>query len=130
MYLVQEVIYMKNGSKLRASMAALLLLITVPLVAALYASIIFSSTQMKKIEAQDEEVYFEMLYNISSDLINADRDLYQAMLAGTQYQAYHDYVTAEQLATYVEDYNNNAQQAIDGVNKAAAIAQKDASERK
>ena len=62
MYLVQEVIYMKNGSKLRASMAALLLLITVPLVAALYASIIFSSTQMKKIEAQDEEVYFEMLY--------------------------------------------------------------------
>ena len=53
MYLVQEVIYMKNGSKLRASMAALLLLITVPLVAALYASIIFSSTQMKKIEAQD-----------------------------------------------------------------------------
>ena len=118
---------MKNGSKLRASMAALLLLIAVPLVAALYASIIFSSTQMKKIEAQDEEVYFEMLYNISSDLINADRDLYQAMLAGTQYQAYHDYVTAEQLATYVEDYNNNAQQAIDGVNKAAAIAQKDAS---
>ena len=118
---------MKNGSKLRTSMVAILLLVTVPLVAALVASIIFSSTQMKKIEAQDEEVYFEMLYNINSDLINADRDLYQAMLAGTQYQAYRDYVTAEHLAAYVEDYNNNAQQAIDGVNKAAAIAQKDAS---
>ena len=107
----------------RASMTLMLLSVTIPLIIALIVSIVFSSTQMKIIEQTDENVYYEMLYQISSDLINADRDLYQAMLAGTQYQAYHDYITAEQLASYADDYKSNAQQALDGVNNAAALAQ-------
>jgi uncharacterized membrane protein YgaE (UPF0421/DUF939 family) len=57
-----------------ASMSAILLLVTIPLVIALVVSIIFSSTQMKSIEENDEEIYYDMLYQISSKLINADRD--------------------------------------------------------
>ncbi len=109
----------------QASMAVVLLSTTIPLVVALIVSIVFSSTRMNTIMMQDEHVYYDMLYTISTDLINADRDLYQSMLAGTQYQAYHDYITPEQQAGYVDDYNSNAKQAIDGVNAAAALAQGD-----
>ncbi len=109
----------------QASMSVVLLSTTIPLVVALIVSIVFSSTKMNTIMMQDEHVYYDMLYTISSDLINADRDLYQSMLAGTQYQAYHDYITPEQQAGYVDDYNSNAKQALDGVNAAAALAQGD-----
>lgn len=109
----------------QASMAVVLLSTTIPLVVALIVSIVFSSTKMNTIMMQDEHVYYDMLYTISTDLINADRDLYQSMLAGTQYQAYHDYITPEQQAGYVDDYNSNAKQALDGVNAAAALAQGD-----
>ncbi|WP_034444142.1 methyl-accepting chemotaxis protein [Butyrivibrio sp. AE2032] len=109
----------------QASMAVVLLSTTIPLIVALIASIVFSSTRMNTIMLQDEHVYYDMLYTISTDLINADRDLYQSMLAGTQYQAYHDYITPEQQAGYVDDYNSNAKQALDGVNAAAALAQGD-----
>ncbi len=109
----------------QASMAVVLLSTTIPLVVALIVSIVFSSTRMNTIMMQDEHVYYDMLYTISTDLINADRDLYQSMLAGTQYQAYHDYITPEQQAGYVDDYNSNAKQALDGVNAAAALAQGD-----
>ena len=113
----------KKGFK--ASMAVVLLSTTIPLIVALIASIVFSSTKMNTIMMQDEHVYYDMLYTISTDLINADRDLYQSMLAGTQYQAYHDYITPEQQAGYADDYNSNAKQALDGVNAAAALAQGD-----
>ena len=109
----------------QASMAVVLLSTTIPLIVALIASIVFSSTRMNTIMLQDEHVYYDMLYTISTDLINADRDLYQSMLVGTQYQAYHDYITPEQQAGYVDDYNSNAKQALDGVNAAAALAQGD-----
>ena len=113
----------KKGFK--TSMAVVLLSTTIPLIVALIASIVFNSTKMNTIMMQDEHVYYDMLYTISTDLINADRDLYQSMLAGTQYQAYHDYITPEQQAGYADDYNSNAKQALDGVNAAAALAQGD-----
>ena len=109
----------------QASMAVVLLSTTIPLIVALIVSISVSSIRMNTIMMQDEHVYYDMLYTISTDLINADRDLYQSMLAGTQYQAYHDYITPEQQAGYVDDYNSNAKQALDGVNAAAALAQGD-----
>ena len=112
----------KNRNKVSAKMTTLLLTATVPLVIALIVSIIIGTNEMRSIEAQDEEVYFDMLYTISSDLINADRDLYQAMLAGTQYIAYQSYIDSNALAEYAQTYKDNAQQALDGVNAAAALA--------
>jgi methyl-accepting chemotaxis protein len=112
----------KEGTGFQVNMTAVLLTVTVPLIIALIVSIIVGSSQMKSIEETDEEVYYEMLYSISTDLINADRDLYQAMLAGTQFLAYKEYLTPEALAGYKADYESNAQQAIDGVNKASELA--------
>ncbi|WP_026669300.1 methyl-accepting chemotaxis protein [Butyrivibrio sp. AE3006] len=114
-----------EGTGFQVNMTAVLLTVTVPLIIALIVSIIVGSTQMKSIEETDEEVYYEMLYSISTDLINADRDLYQAMLAGTQLLAYREYITPEQLAGYKADYESNAKQALDGVNKAAELAKRD-----
>ncbi len=111
-----------KGSGFKAPLGVVLLGATVILTIALIASIIFSSTQMKAIEETDEEVYYEMLYTISTGLINADRDLYQAMLAATEKLAYGDYVDDASKQGYVDDFNDNAQQAIDGVNAAAALA--------
>ena len=114
----------KNSSGFKAPLGAILLGVTGVLTIALIASIVFSGTQMRSIEMTDEEVYYDMLYTISTDLINADRDLYQAMLAATRKLAYADYVGPEGVAAYVEDYKSNAQQALDGVNAAAELAKK------
>ena len=114
----------KNSSGFKAPLGAILLGVTGVLTIALIASIVFSGTQMRSIEMTDEEVYYDMLYTISTDLINADRDLYQAMLAATRKLAYADYVGPEGVAVYVDDYKSNAQQALDGVNAAAELAKK------
>ena len=73
----------KNSSGFKAPLGAILLGVTGVLTIALIASIVFSGTQMRSIEMTDEEVYYDMLYTISTDLINADRDLY------LWYRAYH-----------------------------------------
>ena len=111
-------------SKFQASMSAILLLVTIPLIIALISSIIYSSIEMKQIEANDKEVYYDMLYTISTGLINSDRDFYQAMLGGTQAIAYAPYAPAEAIASYKEQYTSNVTQTLDGVKEAAAIAQK------
>ena len=115
----------KNNSGFKAPLGIVLIGISAILVIALVLSIVISSTQMKSIEQTDEEVYYDMLYQISTDLINADRDLYQAMLAAIQVNAYAQYLPPEKMQAYQDDYSNNAQQAIDGVNAAVALAMKD-----
>ena len=99
------------------------------LIAVLIASIVFFSGQIKATSSEDEDIYFNKLYTISSDLINADRDLYQSMLASIQYHdlAFADSgVPAETLAEllpgYLGDYEDNKQQTVDRVNEAASIA--------
>ena len=115
----------KGNSGTKAPLGVLLLGATAALAIALISAILISSTRMKMIEQQDEHVYYDMLYTISSDLINADRDLYQAMLAATEKLAYGEHVDATMIQGYVTEYKENAQQALDGVNNAAAIARND-----
>ena len=118
---------MANNKKtgFQASMSAILLLVTVPLIVALYASIIFTSVQMKDIESTDEELYYNKLYSISTKLINADRDLYQAMLAATQRIAYAEYMDDAAIKSYIADYEENIDQTMERVNAAASIAAAD-----
>lgn len=114
----------KKKAGFQASLSALLLTITVPLVIALVLSIIISATMMKKIERDDENVYYNTLYKISGELLNADRDFYQAMLAGTKYLAYSDYVPQTTLHLYEKEINENTVQVQERVDAAIAIAQK------
>ena len=106
-----------------------LLVLIVPLVVALLCACIFYSTQMKSISKKSEDILYEKLYQISSLLINADRDFYQSMLAAMQYhdiQSGYSSLDPEMEAMVSEstlaDYYDNAEQTIDRVNQAIAIA--------
>ena len=113
----------KNGFS--APLGLMLMVATAALALALLASVLIGSSRMRAIEAQDEHVYYDMLYTISSDLINADRDLYQAMLAATQKLAYDQYIDDAAKQGYIDDFNSNAKQALDGVTEAASLARND-----
>ncbi len=113
----------KNNSGFKAPLGLILLGISGVLVLALSISILINSSKMKKIEDTDEKLYFDMLYTISTELINADRDLYQAQSALIHLNAYGQYIPPEQAQSQVSDYYENCQQALDRVNAAAALAQ-------
>ncbi len=104
------------------------------LIAMLIASIGFFTGQIVATSSEDEELYYDHLYTISTTLINADRDFYQSMVAAIEY---HDLamapadVPAEQLQElldkYLADYEDNKQQTIDRVNESHSIASSQAS---
>ena len=103
----------------KMSVVNTLLIAGLVLVVMVFASIGFFSFQVQKVSKQDQEIYYDHLYMISSDLMNADRDLYQSMLGAIQY---HDVAAspadipeemlAELLDKYYADYESNRQQVI------------------
>jgi methyl-accepting chemotaxis protein len=101
----------------------LLIGISTVLVLTLVISIILNAIKMKSIEQADSELYFDMLYTISTGLINADRDLYQAETAVLNINAYAQYLPPEQIKQHVSDYYENCEQALDRIKAAAALAQ-------
>ena len=113
---------MKKNPNFKISLTALLLALTIPLVAALIISDTYSGIEQRKIMKNDEDVYYTMLYGISSDLLNADRDFYQAQLAGTQYNAYGKNVSSEIRDGFLTDYDDNAAQTLERVENAIALA--------
>ncbi|MBO4458402.1 MAG: hypothetical protein J5802_11845 [Butyrivibrio sp.] len=113
----------KKQPKFRASMSAVLLMVTVPLIIALIGSIVFSSVQMKSIDKTDEKIYYDMLYTINTDLINADRDLNEAMLSITNYIAYFKFANMSTLTAYMDETQANIDQTSERVNSANALAQ-------
>lgn len=118
-----------DNKKKKISIVASIMAAGLLLAGLLIASLIFFSLQMNYVSQESEELYYEHLYTISSDLINADRDFYQSMLAALQY---HDVsmmpadIPAEQLAElsdgYYSDYADNKQQVLDRVKEAHDIA--------
>ncbi|MBQ6442471.1 MAG: hypothetical protein IJJ13_07780 [Lachnospiraceae bacterium] len=107
------------------SLMALLLVLTVPFAAALVVSIVFFSTRITATSAEDETLYMEKLYSISTELINADRDFYQAMQGAMERHDYADSAEPEQIQEYLTQYEENRQQVIDRVTDAVAVAQAD-----
>ncbi len=104
------------------------------LILMLIGSIGFFTGQIMSTSSSDEELYFNNLYTISSDLINADRDFYQSMIAAVQY---HDIklspsdvppdLMQELLDGYIGDYVDNRQQTLDRIEEAKNIASKNPS---
>ncbi|MBR1862209.1 MAG: methyl-accepting chemotaxis protein, partial [Lachnospiraceae bacterium] len=115
------------------SIVASILMLGIVLILMLVASIGYLTGQVMSTASQNQELYYDHLYTISSDLINADRDFYQAMVAGIEHHelpAAPVDVPAEQLQelidTYLADYKDNKVQAIERVNEAHSIASADA----
>ncbi|WP_029322601.1 methyl-accepting chemotaxis protein [Butyrivibrio sp. AE3004] len=116
---------MKNGKKF--SMTAVLMSLIVPLMGVLIFATIFFSSELLSIANSDEVLYYDHLFTISENLLNADRDLYQAMLAGTRYIAYKEYLDENALSDYRSSLNENKQQALERVDAAVAITKNDSS---
>ena len=111
---------------MKKSMRTTLLMIIVPLVVALIVSIAFFSSRLKSVSASDKSLYYDKLYVINTTLINADRDLYQAIYAATQYHLQNKFLSETDNKRYQADYKDNVQQALDRAREAAEIAKSDA----
>ena len=111
-----------------------LILITLPLAIALIVSVFFMATQIQSTQAEVTDVYYDTLYSVNSNLVNADRDLYQSMVAAMQYYDFYNGFTAAppefsvtMLPGNLEDFNSNKQQVYDRVREAIAIAKTNSS---
>ena len=119
--------------KKKLSIVVALLFAGLILVAMIATSIGYFGMQLQKSTKEDEELYFDHLYTISADLINADRDFYQSMLGAMQY---HDValmpadIPEDMLADlknqYMDDFVSNKEQIIERVTEAHDIASKEA----
>ena len=87
-----------------------LLILTVPLSIALVVACVVMGVEMNSVEEEVTSIYYDTLYGVSSNLINADRDLYQARVA--------DYKGDKQ------DFDDNMQQTYDRVHEADSVASK------
>ena len=100
------------------------LMLVTPLLICVIVSIIFFGLRLNKTYQDAEDMYYETLYKINTNLINADRDFYQAHLAATIYHnnyrgVKNNELKAEQRASYEE----NRQQVLDNTQAATAIVQ-------
>ncbi len=118
---------MEGKQRKQFSMVFALMVLVIPFAIALIFAVVYMSSQLRNLEKSDETLYYDHLFTISSDLINADRDLYQAMLAGTRFMAYREYVGEEGAAAYISDLNENKAQALERIEAAAALAKAESS---
>ncbi|MBO4267179.1 MAG: hypothetical protein J5910_08345 [Lachnospiraceae bacterium] len=119
----------KVFSKTNLSFMIALQMLVTPVVICLIILLVFLGKEMNSTYSEAEKLYFDTLYQVNSKLVNADRDLYQAMNAAQQYLSISSAgdglpadVAAPMLAGRVEDYNDNLSQTLERVNGAANIA--------
>ena len=105
-----------------------LFLMTIPLAIAIIVSVLFAGYKINTTEQEMTNVYFTTLYTVNSELVNADRDFYQATSAAAKYHEFSSgfiYLPDEIVSSSLEDFNENRQQVLDRVNDAVAIAKGD-----
>lgn len=124
----------KLFSKANLSFMIALQMLVLPVVICLVITIILLGKQMNSTYSEAESLYFDTLYQVNSKLVNADRDLYQAMNAAQQYMSISQSdgslapdVVQGLYAAKVEDYNDNLAQTLERVDGAKDIAMKDES---
>jgi methyl-accepting chemotaxis protein len=111
---------MKNR-KLIVKLLAMLL----PLVAMLVFVVIYFSQKIISEYNASVDLFYDRIGVAQSEIINADRDFYQALVAEQDLVWYYDTLSDEDKNGYITDYADNLQQTIDRVNAAAALAQED-----
>ena len=106
-----------------------LLLISIPLSLALIVSVVFMAIEINSTQKKVSNVYYDTLYTVNSNLVNADRDFYQSMKGAMQYYDFANGFTAappdfaaSQLPGAFDDYDSNKQQVYDNVNAAIEAA--------
>ena len=122
----------KLFAKSNISFMIALQMLVAPVVICLIISIVLLGIRMNTTYNEAESLYFDTLYQVNSKLVNADRDLYQAMNAAQQYMSISmsdgnlpQEVVDGLYAQKVEDYNDNLSQTVERVNGAKTIAMSD-----
>ena len=103
------------------SVGVKILLIVVPLIIALSVSTIVGVFQMRRIDNEDTNVYYDTLFKITDLVVNADRDFYQALSAHQDF-AYKKDISADDKSALLADVDENMQQTYDRVHEASDIA--------
>lgn len=70
---------------------------------------------VKSVFNQSERIFYDELYTVGSTVLNADRDLYQASVAELSFVSGKNYSSKDALKEYADSFEENAQQAYDGV---------------
>ena len=101
--------------------------LSIPLIIAIIVSVLMTGFLVSKTEEDVTGVYYDMLYTVNSNLLNADRDLYQTLNGATFYYDFHNTTSMFESMTpsALNDYHENKQQVLDNVAEAAAIASTD-----
>ncbi len=108
------------------SVRAKLLMISVPLAAALIVAVVTMGLEMNSVEEEVTKIYYDVLYSTNNALVNADRDFYQSLLGATGYRELVTIPGMESYAAdYLDDYKENADQVTDGLKAASEAAAKD-----
>ncbi len=114
------------------SIRAKLLMLAVPLIICVMAAVMFAGSEITSTKNEFTNVYYDTLYTVNNELVNGDRDYYQALVAATQYydmvNGYAD-VPADILPTLLpgklEDYDKNIAQVSERIEKVIGIASQD-----
>ncbi|MBP1584896.1 MAG: methyl-accepting chemotaxis protein [Lachnospiraceae bacterium] len=105
-----------------------LLLLTIPLAAAVIVSVLIAGYKINRTEQELTNVYYGTLYKVNSNLLNADRDFYQSTSAAAKVHEVLDGLLELPEPVYnaaVADYQDNRDQVLSRVDAAVAIARED-----
>ena len=134
-------VFMREGngmkklfSKSNMTFMVALQLLVLPAVICLIITLVMMGKEMNGTYNEAESLFYDNLYQVNSNLLNADRDLYQAMNAAQQYISISqsdgnlppdvmDMLYAIRLAAWEE----NLGQTLERIDAAAAIAAQDES---
>ena len=108
-----------------ASMKVKLFALSLPLIIAVILSVIIASYKIDNTAKEVTGLYYDKLYTINTNLINADRDFYQAMSAAAKYHeasAGFVYIPEEIVAAALDDFDNNVDQVAERTQTAIEIA--------
>jgi methyl-accepting chemotaxis protein len=101
-----------------------MLLIIIPAVAALIFTGLFLSNTARTINQESNELLYDTLYTASSELINADRDFYQAYVAEMNVYYNRENMDEEALSGEIDSFNENLGQVKDRLKNVEEIAKK------
>lgn len=101
------------------------LLIITPFMFLVVGCILFSAVRQNQIMNESESFFYDELYKVNSELVNADRDFYQANLAETKYYYNSDKLSDDENKSLQSDYDENQKQVSDRLDNVAGIVSKD-----
>jgi methyl-accepting chemotaxis protein len=133
--LIRETFSFNNSVKEGKSMNALknikmrwkLFALSIPLIIAIIVSVLMTGFLVSKTEKDVTGVYYDNLYKINSNLLSADRSLYQTLSNATFYYDFHGTTSMfeSMTPTALREYHENKQLVVDCAAEAAAIASTD-----